>query len=98
MPWGTADPIQCPLERWHSAMEFMLTCAVPTRLVVPKDVVYIGTIHPMHKEQTMLCLKAGKHVLVEKPIALNAADAAEMVAFARAKGTCSTFCRLSRVC
>ena len=31
------------------------------------DVVYIGTPHPFHYENTLLCLNAGKHVLVEKP-------------------------------
>eukprot|EP00042_Codosiga_hollandica_P059021 m.899181 g.899181 ORF g.899181 m.899181 type:complete len:179 (-) comp60030_c0_seq1:5808-6344(-) len=49
------------------------------------DVVYIGTIHPFHKNAAIACLKGGKHVLVEKPIALNAKDAAEIIAVAREK-------------
>ncbi len=50
------------------------------------DVIYIGTPHVFHKENTLMCLEAGKHVLCEKPFALNAQDAQEMVDMAQAKG------------
>jgi dihydrodiol dehydrogenase / D-xylose 1-dehydrogenase (NADP) len=50
------------------------------------DVIYIGTPHPYHYEHTLLCLEAGKHVLVEKPFALNARQAKEMIVLARTKG------------
>lgn len=49
------------------------------------DVVYIGTPHPFHKENTLMCLEAGKSVLCEKPIAINAEEAREMVELARSK-------------
>lgn len=49
------------------------------------DVIYIGTPHSFHKDHTLLCLNAGKHVLCEKPFAINAAEAQEMVTFAREK-------------
>ncbi|WP_058302339.1 Gfo/Idh/MocA family protein [Gorillibacterium timonense] len=39
------------------------------------DIVYIGTIHPAHKENLLLCLKAGKSVLCEKPFTMTAAEA-----------------------
>jgi predicted dehydrogenase len=48
------------------------------------DVVYVGGIHPVHAPQTVMFLDAGKHVLVEKPIALNAAQADDMIAAATA--------------
>ena len=50
------------------------------------DAVYIGTLHSFHKSHTMLCLEHGKHVICEKPFAINANEAAEMVALARQKG------------
>jgi predicted dehydrogenase len=50
------------------------------------DVVYVATPHPMHHEDARLALRAGKHVLVEKPFTMNAAEAEELVAEARARG------------
>jgi predicted dehydrogenase len=50
------------------------------------DVVYVATPHPMHREDAILALEAGKPVLVEKPFAMNAAEAREVVALARSKG------------
>ena len=49
------------------------------------DVVYVATPHPMHHPDTLLALKAGKPVLVEKPFTMNAAEARELVAAARAE-------------
>ena len=50
------------------------------------DVVYVGTPHPMHHEDALLALRAGKHVLVEKAFTMNAAEAEELVAEARERG------------
>jgi predicted dehydrogenase len=47
------------------------------------DVVYVATPHPMHRDNAILALRAGKPVLVEKPFAMNAAEAAEIVNVAR---------------
>jgi len=49
------------------------------------DVVYVATPHNAHYDHVRLALEAGKPVLVEKPMALNHAQAAEMVGLARAK-------------
>ena len=46
------------------------------------DIVYIGTINPLHKEHTLLAIEAGKHVLCEKPLTVNLSDAQEMYAAA----------------
>ncbi|MBZ0304887.1 MAG: Gfo/Idh/MocA family oxidoreductase [Anaerolineae bacterium] len=48
------------------------------------DAIYISTPHPFHKENALLCLEAGKAVLCEKPFALNAVDAQQMMATAKA--------------
>jgi predicted dehydrogenase len=50
------------------------------------DVVYVATPHPMHHADALLALRAGKHVLVEKPFTMNAAEGEELVAEARARG------------
>ncbi|XP_007536031.1 trans-1,2-dihydrobenzene-1,2-diol dehydrogenase [Erinaceus europaeus] len=50
------------------------------------EVVYIGTQHPQHKAAVLLSLAAGKAVLCEKPMGVNAAEVREMVAEARSRG------------
>jgi dihydrodiol dehydrogenase / D-xylose 1-dehydrogenase (NADP) len=47
------------------------------------DVVYVSTPHSRHRDDTVLCLRGGRHVLCEKPFALNIGEAEEMVACAR---------------
>lgn len=50
------------------------------------DAIYVGTPHPYHRENTLLCLEHGKPVLCEKPFAMSAAEGREMVAAAREAG------------
>lgn len=50
------------------------------------DIIYIATPHPLHKENTISCLRAGKAVLCEKPFAINSGEAQEMIDCAREKG------------
>ncbi|MEO7005959.1 MAG: Gfo/Idh/MocA family oxidoreductase [Terrimesophilobacter sp.] len=49
------------------------------------DAIYVATPHPFHAANAILALNAGKHVLVEKPFALNAKQAREMVDLAARK-------------
>ncbi|TKV59197.1 Gfo/Idh/MocA family oxidoreductase [Nakamurella flava] len=50
------------------------------------DVVYVATPHNAHRPCARLVLEAGKHVLVEKPIGLNAAEAQELADLADERG------------
>jgi len=47
------------------------------------DVIYVATPHSLHRENSELCLQAGKAVLCEKPFAINADQAEAVVALAR---------------
>lgn len=49
------------------------------------DAVYVATLHPQHCEHTLLALDAGKAVLCEKPFAVNAGQARQMIERARAR-------------
>lgn len=48
------------------------------------DVVYIATPHPLHAELAIEAARRGKHLLVEKPIGINAAEAMAVIESARA--------------
>lgn len=49
------------------------------------DVVYVATPHNHHFPDAMKVLQAGKHVLIEKPLALNAQEGAKLQQEARAR-------------
>jgi 1,5-anhydro-D-fructose reductase (1,5-anhydro-D-mannitol-forming) len=50
------------------------------------DAVYVASPVALHAEQTIASLRAGKHVLCEKPVALDYAQAETMAAAARESG------------
>lgn len=50
------------------------------------DAVYVGTINAFHHAQVLAAAAAGKHVLCEKPLALDLADARDMIDACRASG------------
>lgn len=47
------------------------------------EAIYVGTTHNFHHENVIMAIEAGKHVLCEKPLAVNAKQAREMVDCAR---------------
>jgi predicted dehydrogenase len=49
------------------------------------DVIYIGIPHPWHKEYALKAFKAGKAVLCEKPVCINAGELSELIKAAREK-------------
>ena len=56
------------------------------------DVVYIATPHNAHLDGAVLALQAGKHTLVEKPLAMNA-DQAQQIADPAGRAACSAWRR-----
>ncbi|MGH3148540.1 MAG: Gfo/Idh/MocA family protein [Rubrobacter sp.] len=50
------------------------------------DVVYVATPHPFHAGNVELCLEAGKAVLCEKPLTVNAGEAERVIRLARERG------------
>ncbi len=47
------------------------------------EAVYIATPHPLHHDQSIACIEAGKHVLCEKPMCLSLAETERVIGAAR---------------
>ncbi|MCD6174257.1 MAG: Gfo/Idh/MocA family oxidoreductase [Planctomycetes bacterium] len=58
-----------------------VACGSYEELVTDADVdaVYVATPHPMHMEHSILAMRAGKAVLCEKPVAMNAKQLRRMI-------------------
>jgi predicted dehydrogenase len=56
------------------------------------DVISVCTPTSLHHEQVLAAIKAGKHVLCEKPVALSADQASEMADAADAAGVATAVC------
>jgi predicted dehydrogenase len=65
--------------RWHESHEALVTDP-------GVDIVYVASPHSEHKRLALLAIAAGKHVLVEKPVAMTAAEAREIRDAARSAG------------
>jgi len=50
------------------------------------DAVYIATPHNFHLEQALAAIDCGKHLLVEKPLTVTAAESEQLFEAAKAKG------------
>ncbi len=62
------------------------TDSIEELLAADIDAVYIATPVFCHKEQAEQAMLAGKHVLIEKPVGMNAAEAKELREIAKEKG------------
>lgn len=74
---SSADEWGAPLA--FGSYEDLMTCG-------DVDAVYIGTPASLHREWALAAIRAGKHVLCEKPFAANADDAREIADAAAAGG------------
>ena len=66
----------------HASLEEMLDAHGPGS-TAPIDVIHVGSPNSLHAQHAIAALKAGFHVLVEKPFALTRSQAEEMVEAAR---------------
>lgn len=70
------------------AREFGLPAAHPSYQALAEDadvdIVYVATPHTLHHANAALALRSGKHVLVEKPFTINAAQARDLIELAGA--------------
>src|SRR5687768_9976392 len=77
---GATDPRKPAFEgRFFASVEAL--CRSPDI-----DVVYVATPHPLHAEHACLAARHGKHVLVEKPMALSLDECRRMIDAARQAG------------
>ncbi|MBM4084099.1 MAG: Gfo/Idh/MocA family oxidoreductase [Planctomycetes bacterium] len=91
---GKADLVACADPNPAAAETAVQQCGykrayADTREMLAKealDAVIVATVHDQLKPCAMLAVQAGKHVMVEKPMALTAADGRELVAAARKAG------------
>lgn len=56
------------------------------------DVVHVTSPNHAHYSQVLAILRAGKHVICEKPLAMTSVESAEMVKVARASGKVAAVC------
>jgi predicted dehydrogenase len=62
------------VDNWFSDYESLANCD-------EIDAIYVATPHSHHYENTMLCLKAKKAVLCEKPLSVNQKNAIELLGY-----------------
>lgn len=70
-------------ERWDARLHADIDALLADPAV---DAVYIATPHSAHADAAAACLRAGKPVLCEKPLAANAAQAKALVRLAHERG------------
>ncbi|MDQ0744886.1 putative dehydrogenase [Clavibacter sp. B3I6] len=69
----------CGIPRIHDSLEALLADD-------EVDAVYVATPHTLHRGQAEAALRAGKHVVCEKPATTTAADTRALVEIARTEG------------
>ena len=91
-----------PEEKWSQSLPTRIETAKPfaekfdipnyyddwKKLLERDDIenIYIGSPHTLHKDMVINCLKAGKNILCEKPMGVNAGEVREMLAAAKESG------------
>jgi len=84
---AATDPREEALQRFRQDYGGKIFTSVDELCSDPAvDVVYVATPHELHAEHARLACSRGKHVLVEKPMALSLAECRAMIDAARKNG------------
>jgi phthalate 4,5-cis-dihydrodiol dehydrogenase len=84
---AAADPREAARAKFESAVGGRAYASVDALCAdADVDVVYVATPHALHAAHAIAAARAGKHVLVEKPMAVTLDDAQAMIAEAREAG------------
>lgn len=84
---GAADPRAEARERFAADFGAATYGTVEALCADPSiEAIYVATPHERHAEHAVLAARSGKHVLVEKPMAIAIGEAQAMIAAARATG------------
>jgi phthalate 4,5-cis-dihydrodiol dehydrogenase len=88
---GAADLHRAHLERFHADFGGLTFDDAAALCACPEvDAVYVASPHEYHAEHAMLAARHGKHVLVEKPMALSLEDCDRMIEAAERAGVVLT--------
>src|SRR4051812_17784550 len=71
------------------ARDYGIRCEASVDALLARDeigAVFIATPHQAHAAQTLAAARAGKHMLIEKPMACSVADCDAMIAACRQAG------------
>ena len=84
---GAADKVLERAEKFASEFPGCKPVETLEELLAEKpDVVHVMTPHFLHHDHVVASLRAGCHVLTEKPVAITTEDAADMIAEAKKSG------------
>ena len=83
----TIEAAESFIKRNPLAAEAKIYTSVEQMAAAPDvEAIYIGTPNETHRPLAIACLNAGKHVLCEKPLAINAQEGREMIEVAKKSG------------
>lgn len=84
---AAADKRKYALERFHEEFGSEVYSDIEDMCKAPDlDAIYVATNHELHCEHVLMALDCGKHVVVEKPMALTVEECERMNRFAEEKG------------
>ncbi|KAJ8352850.1 hypothetical protein SKAU_G00243260 [Synaphobranchus kaupii] len=75
--------LRSPIAIIFTAPQSPYICCYCPRISISQDVIYVGTIHPLHLTVGKLFMNAGKNIVCGKPKAVSSRDVQRLTATAR---------------